>query len=85
MRVFITGVGGQLGHDSVNEIIKRGYNVLGSDIQSIYLGIQDSSTVTKSPYVQLNITNQLAVMDTIQSVHPDAIIHCAAWTTVDAA
>lgn len=85
MKVFVTGVGGQLGHDCVNEIISRGYEAIGSDIAQRYSGIQDGSAVTKSPYVQLDITNKAAVKATIERLEPDAIIHCAAWTAVDAA
>ena len=85
MKVFVTGVGGQLGHDVVNELISRGYEAVGSDIQEQYAGIQDSSAVTKTPYVQLDITDESAVKKMVEYIHPDAIIHCAAWTAVDAA
>ena len=85
MKVFVTGVGGQLGHDVVNELIGRGYDAIGSDIQEIYSGVLDGSAVTSAPYVQLDITNAEAVSAMIESIHPDAIIHCAAWTAVDAA
>ncbi len=85
MKVFVTGVGGQLGHDVVNELIKRGHESIGSDIQPIYSGIDDGSAVTKAPYVQLDITDQDAVKRTIEDIKPDAVIHCAAWTAVDAA
>ena len=85
MRIFVTGVGGQLGHDVVNEILKRGYEAIGSDIHESYSGISDSSAVTKAPYVSLDITNADAVETTIENLHPDVIIHCAAWTNVDGA
>ena len=85
MKVFITGVGGQLGHDVVNELERRGNKSVGSDIQPIYSGVTDGSTVEKVPYVQLDITDHKAVLATIEKIHPDAIIHCAAWTAVDAA
>lgn len=85
MKVFVTGVGGQLGHDVVNELISRGHDAIGSDIAEQYSGINDGSSVTKASYVQLNITDKNAVLDTIETIHPDAIIHCAAWTAVDAA
>ena len=85
MKVFVTGVGGQLGHDVVNELILRGYEAVGSDIQEQYAGIQDSSAVTKTPYVHLDITDESAVKKMVEYIHPDAIIHCAAWTAVDAA
>lgn len=85
MKVFVTGVGGQLGHDVVNELERKGHESVGSDIQSVYSGIADDSAVTKAPYVQLDITDKDAVRSTIEEMHPDAIIHCAAWTAVDAA
>ena len=85
MKVFVTGVGGQLGHDVMNELAKRGHEGIGSDIQTVYSGIMDGSAVTKAPYVPLDITDQLAVAETIGQIKPDAIIHCAAWTAVDAA
>ena len=85
MKVFVTGVGGQLGHDCVNELLKRGCEAVGSDIQARYSGIDDGSAVTTAPYVQLDITDREAVLRTIGKIAPDAIIHCAAWTAVDAA
>ena len=85
MKVFVTGVGGQLGHDVVNELVSRGYEAVGSDIQPSYAGIQDHTAVTKVLYVQLDITDQTAVEKTVKDIHPDVIIHCAAWTAVDAA
>ena len=85
MRVFVTGVGGQLGHDVVNELARRGHKSVGSDIQEIYSGIADGTAVVSAPYVQLDITDKDAVEKTITEVKPDAIIHCAAWTAVDAA
>ena len=85
MKVFVTGVGGQLGHDVVNELVSRGYEAVGSDIQPSYAGIQDYTAVTTVPYVQLDITDQTAVEKTVKDIHPDVIIHCAAWTAVDAA
>ncbi|MBP5593767.1 MAG: NAD(P)-dependent oxidoreductase [Pseudobutyrivibrio sp.] len=49
MKIFVTGVCGQLGHDVVNNAIDRGYEVVGSDIQPIYSGGADGSTVTSAP------------------------------------
>ena len=85
MRVFVTGVGGQLGHDVMNELAKRGYDGIGSDIHKEYLGIQDGSAVMSMPYFGLDITDRVALISTIEEIKPEVIIHCAAWTAVDAA
>ncbi|MBQ7558192.1 MAG: dTDP-4-dehydrorhamnose reductase [Lachnospiraceae bacterium] len=85
MKILCTGVCGQLGHDVVNEALKRGHEVVGSDIQPEYSGVADGSAVTVAPYVQLDITDRDAVLKTVGGIRPDAIVHCAAWTAVDAA
>ena len=85
MKVFVTGVCGQLGHDCVNELEGRGWEVLGSDIQEVYSGVADGTAVTTAPYVQLDITDREAVHRVIREAKPDVILHCAAWTAVDAA
>lgn len=85
MKVFVTGVCGQLGHDVMNELAKRGYEGVGSDIQEAYAGVADGTAVTTGPYVSLDITDQAAVEKVITEIHPDVIVHCAAWTAVDMA
>lgn len=85
MKVFVTGVNGQLGHDVMNELAKRGYEGIGSDITEEYGGIKDNSAVVDMPYVKLDITDQEAVKSIISDIRPDAVIHCAAWTAVDMA
>lgn len=85
MKVFVTGVCGQLGHDVMNELAKRGYEGVGSDIQEAYAGVADGTAVTTAPYVSLDITDQAAVEKVITDIHPDVIVHCAAWTAVDMA
>ena len=85
MKVFVTGVGGQLGHDVMNELHKRGYEGVGSDLAPAYSGIQDGSAVTTTPYVSLDITDAEAVSKVLSEMKPDAVIHCAGWTAVDAA
>ena len=85
MKVFVTGVGGQLGHDVMNELAKRGHEGIGSDIAPTYSGIQDGSAVCGMPYAQLDITDAASVSRVLNEVKPDAVIHCAAWTAVDAA
>lgn len=85
MKVFVTGVCGQLGHDVMNELAKRGHEGVGSDITAQYAGAADGSAVVSMSYVQLDITDKEAVQQTITAVHPDAVVHCAAWTAVDLA
>ena len=72
MKVFVTGVGGQLGHDVMNELAKRGYQGVGSDVQ----GDCD---------YPLDITDASAVEQVLTEVNPDVVVHCAAWTAVDLA
>lgn len=83
MKVFVTGVNGQLGHDVMNELAKRGYDGIGSDLAQQYAGVADG--VTTMPYVSLDITDKAAVEKAISEANPDAVIHCAAWTAVDLA
>lgn len=71
MKVFVTGVGGQLGHDVVNELTKRGHVAVGSDLQY--------------GNYELDITYAEAVRKVLLEVKPDVVVHCAAWTAVDAA
>ncbi len=85
MKVFVTGASGQLGHDLINELSKRNIECMGSDIQPAYSGVQDGSAATTAPYVSLDITDGDAVLKVIGDYAPDAVIHCAAWTAVDAA
>lgn len=77
MKFFVTGVAGQLGYDVVNELIKRGYTAVGSDIVE--------NAEINAQYVPLDITDKEAVERVITEINPDAVIHCAAWTAVDAA
>ena len=85
MKIFVTGVAGQLGHDVMNELKKRGYEGIGSDVAAEYAGIQDGSAVTKMAYVSLDITDKAAVEKTLEEIQPDVVVHCAAWTAVDMA
>ena len=85
MKVLVTGVAGQLGHDVMNELAKRGHEGVGSDLAAEYSGIADGSAVAKMPYVSMDITDAAAVETVLQEVKPDAVVHCAAWTAVDLA
>lgn len=85
MKVLVTGVAGQLGHDVMNELAKRGYEGIGSDMAPVYSGIADGTPVTQMPYVQLDITDREKVEKVITEAAPDVVVHCAAWTAVDMA
>ncbi len=85
MKVFVTGVAGQLGHDVMNELSARGYEGIGTDLAQEYSGVQDGSPVTEMAYVSLDITDAAAVEKVLTEAAPDVIVHCAAWTAVDAA
>ena len=85
MKVLVTGIAGQLGHDVMNELAKRGYDGISSDIADSYSGAQDNTAVVGMPYVQLDITDAESVEKTIKEIKPDVVVHCAAWTAVDAA
>lgn len=67
MKVLVTGVKGQLGFDVVNELVKRGVEAVGVDID------------------EMDITDAVSVDKVIKQASPDAVIHCAAYTAVDAA
>jgi len=77
MKFFVTGVGGQLGHDVMDELVKRGIEAVGTDVAD--------SVDTSYPYIKLDITDEQAVLKTVRGLKPDVIVHCAAWTAVDAA
>lgn len=77
MKVFVTGVGGQLGYDVMNELASRNIEAIGSDIQP------ENDNYTS--YYPLDITDKKAVFTLLEDLHPDVIVHCAAWTAVDAA
>lgn len=85
MKIFVTGVAGQLGHDVMNDLAARGYEGIGTDIAPQYSGADDGTAVTKMPYVSLDITDRDAVEKTITELKPDVVVHCAAWTAVDLA
>lgn len=85
MKIFVTGVAGQLGHDVMNELAERGYEGIGSDLKEEYSGIQDGTPVETMPYVPMDITDPVSVEKVLSEVKPDVVVHCAAWTAVDLA
>ena len=82
MKVLVTGVNGQLGHDMMLELAQRGHDPVGSGSGPSYRG---TDRVASMPYEQMNITDTQNVCAVVEKVHPDAVIHCSAWTAVDAA
>ena len=89
MRIFVTGVAGQLGSDTVKELVQRGHKPIPSDVRAPEYDPPTPEPLTgENPdpfFVPLDITDEKQVKDVIKRLHPDAIIHCAAWTNVDGA
>lgn len=67
MRVLVTGVKGQLGHDVMDELAAKGIEGIGVDVE------------------EMDITDAAVCEKVITEAKPDAVIHCAAYTAVDAA
>ena len=88
MKIFVTGVAGQLGHDVMNELAQtRASKALEATSRRFTAESHDGSAVTAMPYVSLDITRcQMPSEEALERRYrPDAVIHCAAWTAVDAA
>ena len=77
MKILVTGVSGQLGHDTVNEALKRGHEVAATDV------IPPANCA--SPFFPMDITDRALVSAELERIRPDVVIHCAAWTNVDGA
>lgn len=82
MLILVTGVAGQLGHDVINELSKRGLSCIGTDVKHEK---ELTNEANWREYHQCDITNKKQVYSLVKSVNPSAIIHCAAWTNVDGA
>ena len=82
MKVLITGVAGQLGYDVTNEVSKRGFVAIGTDIKNEK---ELANKANWEEYYQLDITNEKQVALLINKIKPGVIVHCAAWTNVDGA
>lgn len=76
MKVLVTGTSGQLGFDVMEELSRRGHNGVGAD---------RANSEAEFEHVILDITDKEAVARVIAEVKPEAVVHCAAWTNVDAA
>ena len=76
LKFLVTGAAGQLGKDVVRELENRGYEVTGSG---------SKKRKTTGRYVKMDITDRNEVEAEMKKLRPDIVIHCAAWTAVDAA
>lgn len=85
MKIFVTGVNGQLGRDVMNELYRRGHEGAGADLAEVCADAAEDSAAAVMPYVSLDIADKDAVRKVITEMRPDAVIHCAAWTAVDMA
>ena len=85
MKILVTGVNGQLGHDVLNEVIRRGHTGIGSGSAPEYRGVPDGSAACSADYVGMDITKDEQVLEKLRILRPEAVIHCAAWTDVDGA
>ena len=80
MKTLVTGVCGQLGYDVILELTARGLDAVGTDVLPEAVSLPEAIS-----YLQLDITDAEAVSKAVGEFRPDAVIHCAAWTAVDAA
>jgi len=79
MKVLVTGAAGQLGSDVIKEASKRGHETIGTDqVDAVALSLP-------CKYYPADLTDEQCVQSLIVQCKPDAVIHCAAWTAVDAA
>lgn len=85
MKVFVTGVNGQLGHDVMNTLYRRGISAIGSDLKPCYSGVMDGSPACTMPYIGLDLTDSAAARRVLEENGIDTLVHCAAWTAVDPA
>ena len=85
MKILVTGVNGQLGHDVLNEVIRRGHTGIGSGSAPEYRGVPDGSAACSADYIGMDITREEQVLEKLRALRPEAVIHCAAWTDVDGA
>lgn len=77
MKLLVSGTAGQLGHDVVIEALKRGHEVAATDV------IPPANC--PSAFFPMDITDRALVSAELERIHPDVVIHCAAWTNVDGA
>lgn len=85
MKVLVTGCEGLVGYDVMNELVARGHEVVGSDLAASYPGSADKHAVEGITYIPMDVTDVETVRKVVVEVNPDAVIHLAAWTDVDAA
>ena len=87
MKILVTGVNGQLGYDVVPQLLARGHEVIGSGTSDQGPAWESAGPATRDSYEyrRMDITIKEEVDRVMEQIHPDLVIHCAAWTAVDAA
>lgn len=89
MKILVTGITGQLGHDVMKELARRGHTAVGTvrcDPDEIQISGNVMDKETPEPtFVTMDLTDRSTVLSEIARLSPNAVIHCAAWTAVDAA
>ena len=78
MKIIITGANGLLG-EKCTLMLSRQHVVLATDLQE-KLAYSESIY-----YSELDMTNRDQVFGKIREFHPDAVVNCAAYTSVDGA
>ncbi len=85
MKILVIGANGQLGHDVIEEVKERGHICVGSDIEPAKNEQRNGKSSAVGEYISMDITDASQVHKVLEKIHPDAVIHCAAWTDVDGA
>ncbi|HEY7946629.1 MAG TPA: dTDP-4-dehydrorhamnose reductase [Acidimicrobiales bacterium] len=81
MRVLVTGAGGQLGRDVVD--VLSGAVPDGGRRRGIFRGGAGIDVVGVDHHA-LDVADRSAVGGVMEAVRPHVVVHCAAWTAVDA-
>lgn len=70
-RVLLTGAGGKVGPYAVEALVKRGFDVVATDlsVDGIPGGVR---------FQRCDLTDSSAVQQMLSLVRPDAVVHCAA-------
>ena len=80
MRLLVTGADGLLGSAMVRAARERGHEVL----ESVRSGPEEESK-RRTSSIPLDVTDRDRVARVVSGAAPDAVVHCAGYTDVDAA